>query len=68
MEDKREILARLLHVLQATRAGRDIADLELEENKYGEYCKIVFNSGKRRVVDITADSGLSIIKDVIAAL
>lgn len=68
MEDKREILVRLLHVLQATRAGRDIVALELEQKKGDEYCVIVFDSGNRERVDITADSGLTILADVIDAL
>lgn len=68
MEDKREILVRLLHVLQATRAGRDITALELEQKNDDEYCVIVFNSGNRERVDITADSGLTILADVIDAL
>lgn len=68
MEDKREILVRLLHVLQATRAGRDITALELEQKNDDEYCVIVFDSGNRERVDITADSGLTILADVIDAL
>lgn len=73
MEDKREILVRLKLLLKVTRAGSDIADLELEADEYGaidgsEYCVIVFDSGYRKKVDITADSGLSIIEDVLKAL
>lgn len=70
MEDKREILARLLHALQATRAGSDIVALELEQNeqRYSQYCVIVFKSGCRKKVNITADSGLAIMEDVIHAL
>lgn len=68
MEDKREILARLLHTLRACRVGTNIVDLKLEETEYNEqYCIIVFSFGKKRV-DITGDSGWSIISDVIAAL
>lgn len=68
MEDKREILVRLLHTLQATRAGSDITALELEQKNDDEYCVIVFDSGNRERVDITADSGLTILADVIDAL
>lgn len=65
MEDKREILARLLPALQATRAGSDVKDLAEYDD---EYCVIVFQSGFRKRVCIGGDSGLAIIEDVIHAL
>lgn len=68
MEDKKKILKRLLSTLQATRAGSDIVALELEQNGHDEYCVIVFESGEWEKVDITADSGLTIIEDVLEAL
>lgn len=68
MEDKRKILQRLFHLLRATSAGSDIVALELEQNGHDEYCVIVFESREREKVDITADSGLTIIKDVLKAL
>lgn len=69
MEDKREILARLKETLQATRAGSDITNLELIETEHSDqYCMITFRSGQKKKVDITFDSGLSIIFDVTAAL
>lgn len=68
MEDKKKILQRLFHLLRATRAGSDIVALELEQNGHDEYCVIVFESGECKGVDITADSGLAIIEDVLKAL
>lgn len=73
MEDKEAIVMRLKLLLMVTRAGSDIADLKLEIDEKGmidggEYCVIVFKSGYRKKVDITADSGLAVIEDVIHAL
>ncbi len=66
MEDKEEIIERLKLLLMVTRAGRDIADLVLDDRQ--ETITIVFENGTGKRVDIAADSGLAIIKDVVTRL
>lgn len=68
MEDKREILARLLPALQATRAGSDIKDLKYRLNEHDEYCVIVFQDGYLKEISIGCDSGLEIIVAVVCTI
>lgn len=68
LEDKVKIIKRLKKLLKATRAGREIVDMYLVEwNGSKETVKIIFESSTKEV-DITADSGIAIIKDVISRL
>lgn len=68
LEDKIKIIKRLKKLLKATRAGREIVDMYLVEwNGSKETVKIIFESSTKEV-DITADSGIAIIKDVISRL
>ncbi|MCM1121806.1 MAG: hypothetical protein NC416_04410 [Eubacterium sp.] len=66
MENKKEIVARLKLLLIVTRAGAHIEKMALsdDENKI----HITFDSGSSREVNIACDSGIAIIKDVIAVL
>ena len=68
LEDKVKIIKRLKKLLKATRAGREIVDMYLVEwNGSKETVKIIFENSTKEV-DITADSGIAIIKDVISRL
>lgn len=67
MENKEEIIKRLKLLLMATRAGREIVDMYLELDGAGETVNILFENGTKKV-DVTADSGIAIIKDVINKL
>lgn len=68
LEDKVKIIKRLKKLLKATRAGREIVDMYLVEwNGNKETVEIIFESSTKEV-DITADSGIAIIKDVINKL
>ncbi len=66
MENKEDIVRRLKLLLMATRAGSNIADLILNEEK--EQVIILFRHGGTHVVNIAADSGIAIIRDVVKAL
>lgn len=66
MEDKREIVARLKLLLKVTRAGSHIKDLLLNEEQ--NIVTILFTHGESQKVNIEADSGISIILDVVMTL
>ncbi len=56
----------LKHVLQATRAGEDIEQMELGGD--GETVQITFKNKCVKDVNIACDSGIAIIRDVAKAL
>lgn len=62
MENKEDIIARLKLLLMATRAGSSIVDMKLNEAQ--DKVTIVFEGGKKEI-NIAADSGIAIIRDVI---
>ena len=69
MENKQMVLLYLRDALRYTRAGSDV--LCLEHNKTESGCEMViihFKSGFTKTVDVTADSGLAVMKDVLKAL
>lgn len=67
LEDKAKIIKRLRKLLKATRAGREIIDMHLVLDGNKETVEITFENGSKEV-DITADSGIAIIKDVVGRL
>lgn len=73
MEDKEAIIKSFVRALQLTRIGENITEGEYFVDK-GDETAILYirdrNTGKHRyfTVNITADSGLSIMKDIIFAL
>lgn len=61
-ENKSEIVQKLKELLQITRAGSGIRDLILDGR---ERCvTIVYECGSKQV-DVTGDSGIALIQDVI---
>lgn len=61
-ENKSEIVQRLKELLQVTRAGSGIRDLILDGQ---EKCvTIVYECGSKQV-DVTGDSGIALIQDVM---
>lgn len=68
MENKANVTQRLLLCLMATRAGADIEEMTYSEGKDRELVSIKFRHGSSLHVDVTADSGLALIQDVIKAL
>ncbi len=65
-EDKAEIVDRLQNLLKATRAGSDIDRLVLGGDR--KTVTIRSGDGSERRVNIEADSGYAIIKDVMNAI
>lgn len=56
----------LKHLLQATRAGSDIDQMELSDNR--ETIRITFSNKCVEDVNIACDSGIAMIMDVAKAL
>lgn len=69
MEDKKEITALLLKTLKATSYYYDLEDLVYEmHDDYFETVTAKYRNGVETVVNVSADSGLALIKDVIRRL
>lgn len=66
LEDKANIVAKLLELLKVTRIGSDINKLTLDED--GKIVNVKYVNGFSRRVYIEGDSGAAIIKDVLAVL
>lgn len=72
-EDKARITKALLDLLRLTRAGSDIASCDFFTDPVGdksadEYVRISMDDGYEKLVCVTADSGLALIRDVIRAI
>jgi len=64
-EDKKKILYNLLQTLKSTRAGEDIEDIIYYNMvSLGEYVDVVYDTGFIRRIDVTADSGIAMIRDI----
>ena len=64
-ENKREIVQKLKELLQITREGSGVKDLILDEK---EKCvTIVYECGSKQV-NVEADSGIALIRDVIRSI
>lgn len=61
-ENKSEIVQKLKELLQITRAGSGIRDLILDE---WERCVAIEYECGSKQVDITGDSGIALIRDVV---
>ena len=73
MEDKEAIIKSFVRALQLTRIGENIVDGEYFQDGGDEnailYIRNVTNRSMHPLaVNITADSGLSIMKDILYAL
>lgn len=70
MEDKRLICGLLTPALQATRQYKDLVDLEYHDNKFTDdaYVLAVFSCGSKIRIDVTADSGSAMIRDIMRAI
>lgn len=65
-ENKQDIVSKLSGLLKATRAGSNIDRLELTADE--KEVRITFGSGFGKSVNVTGDSGIALIKDVISRL
>lgn len=71
MEDKKYILESLFETLSRTRKWRDeIAEMLYHKDKNGneEVTVRLYEGNAEMFIDVTGDSGMALIKDVIAAL
>lgn len=66
MENKQEILDKLLLALQATRLFRDLASLEYDSQT--EMVTAIYDGGATLRVNVAGDSGFAMIKDVLRLL
>lgn len=67
-EDKQKICDLLLPALQATRGGSKVVALEYnpdDKEPNWETVTVVFQSGGKKVADVTAASGTALIYDVM---
>lgn len=68
-EDKQETLKQLQKLLLTTRYYKnDLVNIAYEDRCGDEYAVLRFISGNEARVDITADSCLSMIKDILKYL
>lgn len=69
MENKFETTYLLLKLLQSTRQFVDLRDLiyMIHENN-DETIKAVFENGHTKDINVSGDSGIALIKDVIKGL
>lgn len=67
MEDKKVICNSLLKALQETRQFDNLVELNYEKRKEGrlEIVTAVFANGNKREINVTLDSGWSMLKDII---
>ncbi len=67
MENKQQILDLLLKTLQATRDMYDLVSLKIEDHKdeYMTYAIATFKNGGKRRINVTGDSGVAMIRDVM---
>lgn len=66
MENKLKICRMLAAVLKETRAGAEMENIDywIDTDFNREYAVIIFRDGNIKTVDITADSGIAVIKDI----
>lgn len=68
-ENKETILNMLFQTLKQTVAGIDIVEMRYEMLTNGtELVVIIYDSGKRKPVNVSADSGIALMRDVLRAI
>ena len=68
MEDKAAITKALLPVLKMTRDHADLVSLEYSKTKNRETVTASYKNHYHVAIDVTADSGIALIIDVITKL
>ena len=67
MDESKWMIVHYLHdALTWTRAGENVKKLELSMDE--KTVEITFYNGSKKYVDVEADSGISLIRDICAAL
>lgn len=64
-EDKSAITIWLFKTILGTRTGDDVAGMWFEKKESGEYVIIKYMDHSYQEIDVTADSGFALIKDVV---
>ncbi|MCD7862404.1 MAG: hypothetical protein LUG61_02550 [Lachnospiraceae bacterium] len=64
-ENKQEICDLLCQALQATRQYHDLEDLFYDMDLSGETVTATFQGGGVRRINVTADSGAAMIRDIL---
>ena len=68
-ENKQSICDLLLITLQATHNASDLVSLEyFKDEKENETVIATFESGGKRVINVTMDSGTAMIRDIMKNL
>lgn len=68
-EDKELILTWLLQTLRNTVAGINLVNIAYKQLEDGdEQAILVYENGYRKTVNITADSGIAMISDIVKAM
>ena len=69
MEDKKKILKGLLLTLRSTRRFEDLRDLVYSKNDDGmEFVTCIYENGSYYSINVTMDSGIAMIRDVLRGL
>lgn len=63
MEDKQKICDQLVTALELTRALYDLENLEY--NPQSETVRATFTTREHKIVNVAADSGIAMIRDII---
>lgn len=67
-EDKQLICDELARLLKFTRGGDGIGKIKYVKNGQHETATIIFSKGFEVTVNVTADSGIAMIKDILKPL
>lgn len=68
MEDKKMIIEKLYDALVETRELHDLADLYYIQEDSEEYVVALFVRGGTKKINVTMDSGIAMIRDVLRGL
>lgn len=68
-EDKQMICNRLCETLKETRDQEDLAAITYEKNSAGyETATLTYINGGARTINVTMDSGVAMIRDIMRTL
>lgn len=69
IEDKELILNWLLGTLRCTSAGYDLVNIRYDQLANGdELATLIFMNGYRKSINITADSGIAMLRDILRGM
>ena len=68
-EDKQNIINYLFHTLKQTVAGLGLESIRYEQLVNGdEIAVLIYDNGYRKSVNISCDSGISLMRDILRAI